>query len=520
VFSGDVEVHGGEQGINAMFADAGGRGGEGRVRFDGATPFSLQPGPISATGSIHPGCAVSAVSETVLDLTSNTACEWTALDVAGNVVGSGTVTANGSVDTTTLFNTFGELTVIFTAAGVPNPVGIGRVVFDVDNDGIPDFADIDSDNDGISDVDESGGLDLSGDTDRDGVPDYLDPDSVDCEDTGNDGICDSLAPSIDHDGDGIPNVQDLDSDDDGVPDISENGRAELDLNRDGILDDPTDSDRDGLAATYDLDDNDPNVRTTSDVLFTDSDDAPDLLDLDADGDGDGDGDLDIIESGGIDTDNNGLVDDLMDTDLDRLADDGDPSDGGVGLTEPDADNDGVPDFQDTSTNTRIRTGELCDDGNLTEGDGCDAACSVEDGWECESQPSDCAPLPVCGNGLIEDGETCDDGNTMAGDGCDHSCSVEPGFDCEDAPSDCFALPACGDGVVDLDEACDDGNTVAGDGCDLDCAIEDDFECSGAPSDCVETPVIAQGGCGCTSTSSPMGWWLVLLAPMMGLLRRR
>jgi uncharacterized protein (TIGR03382 family) len=30
----------------------------------------------------------------------------------------------------------------------------------------------------------------------------------------------------------------------------------------------------------------------------------------------------------------------------------------------------------------------------------------------------------------------------------------------------------------------------------------------------------QGGCGCSSASSPMAWWLVLFAPMLGLLRRR
>jgi cysteine-rich repeat protein len=34
------------------------------------------------------------------------------------------------------------------------------------------------------------------------------------------------------------------------------------------------------------------------------------------------------------------------------------------------------------------------------------------------------PTPVCGNGDIEEGETCDDGNTTNGDGCDSACKIE------------------------------------------------------------------------------------------------
>jgi len=32
--------------------------------------------------------------------------------------------------------------------------------------------------------------------------------------------------------------------------------------------------------------------------------------------------------------------------------------------------------------------------------------------------------PTCGNGTIDPGETCDDGNTTDGDGCDHTCHKE------------------------------------------------------------------------------------------------
>jgi len=34
------------------------------------------------------------------------------------------------------------------------------------------------------------------------------------------------------------------------------------------------------------------------------------------------------------------------------------------------------------------------------------------------------PAPVCGNGMLESGEQCDDGNTTDGDGCDHACQLE------------------------------------------------------------------------------------------------
>lgn len=35
-----------------------------------------------------------------------------------------------------------------------------------------------------------------------------------------------------------------------------------------------------------------------------------------------------------------------------------------------------------------------------------------------------APLPVCGNGIIESGELCDDSNAVAGDGCSATCQTE------------------------------------------------------------------------------------------------
>jgi cysteine-rich repeat protein len=59
---------------------------------------------------------------------------------------------------------------------------------------------------------------------------------------------------------------------------------------------------------------------------------------------------------------------------------------------------------------------------------------------------------ICGNGATDSGELCDDGNLVDGDGCDSNCTPT----------------ACGNGVQDPTEECDDGNTVDGDECPASC----------------------------------------------------
>jgi cysteine-rich repeat protein len=46
---------------------------------------------------------------------------------------------------------------------------------------------------------------------------------------------------------------------------------------------------------------------------------------------------------------------------------------------------------------------------------------------------------ACGNGIIDIGEQCDDGNVTDGDGCSSSCTTETGFSCSGQPSVCVAL---------------------------------------------------------------------------------
>jgi cysteine-rich repeat protein len=81
------------------------------------------------------------------------------------------------------------------------------------------------------------------------------------------------------------------------------------------------------------------------------------------------------------------------------------------------------------------TDEGCDDGNNIAGDGCDARCRIEE-WRalCNAtflgEKSLCYLLSAqCGDGVRQEGEGCDDGNFGVGDGCNANCEVEHGFEC-------------------------------------------------------------------------------------------
>ena len=131
----------------------------------------------------------------------------------------------------------------------------------------------------------------------------------------------------------------------------------------------------------------------------------------------------------------------------------------------------------------VEAGEGCDDGNLTNGDGCNSVCSIETGFNCAGSPSICST--TCGDGIVASGEGCDDGNLTNGDGCNSVCNIEAGFNCAGSPSICSSV--CGDGIVASSEVCDDGNLTNGDGCNSVCNIESGFYCSGSPSVCSNAP---------------------------------
>ena len=148
----------------------------------------------------------------------------------------------------------------------------------------------------------------------------------------------------------------------------------------------------------------------------------------------------------------------------------------------------------------VTTGEVCDDNNLLSGDGCDSNCSITacgngivtageacddsnlgDGDGCDSNCS----ITACGNGIVTAGEVCDDSNLADGDGCDSNCTitacgngiVSAGEACDDTnladgdgcDSNC-TITACGNGILTAGEVCDDGNLVSGDGCDSNCTV--------------------------------------------------
>ncbi|MFH2009675.1 MAG: DUF4215 domain-containing protein [bacterium] len=168
----------------------------------------------------------------------------------------------------------------------------------------------------------------------------------------------------------------------------------------------------------------------------------------------------------------------------------------------------------------ISAGEQCDDNNTSSGDGCNAACQVENGWLCQGTPSTCTLS--CGNGAVDPGEACDggdlNGQTCVSQGfaggtlsCNAGCTfntsacqaaicgngnIEAGEACDGAnlggqtcanfgyaggtlactgsctinTSGC-TNSVCGNGAVEAGEECDDGNTAGGDGCSGSCFWE-------------------------------------------------
>ncbi len=215
---------------------------------------------------------------------------------------------------------------------------------DSDGDGYYDYLDLDSDNDGIPDLIEAGGTDVN----ADGLVDSL-------TDSDNDGLVDlyddanALNPGVnegtslviaDTDNDLVPDFLDLDADNDGIPDLLELGGVDADGN--GIVDNLTDSDTDGLVDLYDPSNESnagsnegiPHYLTGADSgdgtpieicignCSPDGDGLPAHLDLDADDDGI----LDIIEAGGTDSNNDGMISDPVGTN--GYSNGLDPADGG------------------------------------------------------------------------------------------------------------------------------------------------------------------------------------------------
>lgn len=231
-----------------------------------------------------------------------------------------------------------------TGQGIPLPP-------DKDNDGVPDWHDLDSDNDGILDVVEAGYA--NSDTNQDG---RIDDGNGNVPAVNSDGIPPVMNPNgngqgiplpIDWDGDGVPDWHDLDSDNDGILDVVEAGYIDSDTNQDGRIDDgngnPPAVDANGIAPVMNVNGDGTGIPLPIDW---DSDGVPDWHDLDSDNDGI----LDVIEGGyqGSDTNLDGRIDDGTGN-IPTVNADGLPpvmTTGGPINLPPDTDSDGVRDWHD------------------------------------------------------------------------------------------------------------------------------------------------------------------------------
>ncbi len=170
--------------------------------------------------------------------------------------------------------------------------------------------DIDDDNDGIPDYVEFNNPVALQDANSNGIPNWNDPLTGPWVDNNVDGVNDNFDYGADSDNDGIPNYMDI------------NFLPWVDSNTDGV-NDLSDKDLDGI---------------------------PNQLDKDSDNDGI----PDVVESYGVDTNGNGIIDNYTDTDGDGFSQNVDANATGVnlsgnGLGAPDLDGDGIPNYLDTDS---------------------------------------------------------------------------------------------------------------------------------------------------------------------------
>ncbi|WP_420318343.1 T9SS type A sorting domain-containing protein [Ekhidna sp.] len=273
---------------------------------------------------------------------------------------------------------------------------------DFDNDGVLDSNDPDSDNDGVPDSDEGFGEDPSADADSDGIPNYLDTDFVHGTlgafvDSNGDGINDIF----DTDLDGVPNQKDRDSDNDGMSDLLEAGGTDADNN--GIADDLTDTDGDGIV---DLFDGSPLA-----LPDTDGDGLTDVFDVDADGDGV----VDAIENGLADIDGNGRLDGFTDTDGDGFDDRYNTDSGGSAVIVADTDGDGFDDYLEAdSDNDGISDGvEAQTTAGYTAPAGADAdRDGIDDNYDSDSGGTPISVVDTDGDGSPDFQDTDSDGDSV------------------------------------------------------------------------------------------------------------
>lgn len=276
------------------------------VKLTGKAPSVAATSANRNKNNICPGITVQ-LSLTGGSLGAGAGWRWYTGSPGGTLIGSGTTLNVTPTVTTTYY---------VRAEGDCNTTAAASVTVTVN-------CDIDKDNDGIPDFVESNMAAAFADANSNSVINAYDPTYAGFVDYNNDFVNDNFQADGDSDNDGIPNYLDA----------TFPGR--VDTNSDGI-DDRFDQDKDGVI---------------------------NMLDLDSDNDGV----PDVVEAWGVDTNGNGLIDNLTDTDGDGLSDNVDTrivaADGayntGVGLglinldgdalpnfLDLDSDNDGIPDIRE------------------------------------------------------------------------------------------------------------------------------------------------------------------------------
>lgn len=207
-------------------------------------------------------------------------------DGIGNVEESNGIDPYGDMDSDQLYN---YLDTDFSGNGN----NVVQHAFDVDQDGVPNFIDLDSDNDGIYDIVECGYGNL--DTNNDGQYNALDA-NYDAS---------TVITLLDSDGDSIPNCFDVDSDNDGIIDLIESQNpssymalSNTDENTNGVDDmfDPEflgfpngtqDTDGDGQMDYLDTDSDNDGISDTIEAYDNNGDGVADIIPVGRDVDGDG-----------------------------------------------------------------------------------------------------------------------------------------------------------------------------------------------------------------------------------------